>query len=85
MHMIRKGQLCARGKLRQRSSSMRWLDKPIRHPGPSSPTEKICDRTPSIDQASLVRCWGSNVFENASITIAGIELVASDQGKASSR
>jgi len=25
---------------------MRWLDKPIRHPGPSSPTEKICDRTP---------------------------------------
>jgi len=24
---------------------MRWLDKPIRHPGPSSPTEKICDRT----------------------------------------
>jgi hypothetical protein len=22
---------------------MRWQDKPIRHPGPSSPTEKICD------------------------------------------
>jgi hypothetical protein len=24
---------------------MRWQDKPIRHPGPSSPTENICDRT----------------------------------------
>jgi hypothetical protein len=39
---------------------MRWLDKPIHHPGPSSPTEKICDRTRVRADAKLARVIGNN-------------------------
>ena len=46
MHMIRKGQMRATGKLRPARQFIRWRGKPAHRPRPFPATVKICDRTP---------------------------------------